>query len=158
MANLSKADKELMRALIQAWNPAMLGLVDKVDLGPLPIEEREAITRAMGVERRINREKWGAHGAEIERLLEYVWTSRPLAPDDAQLLRDAIETEVPSLLPLLDKMGTSEFTQDESNALRSAIVHHLVSTGFGPQGEPNERGIRLEALIDYLVHCVDDWR
>ena len=38
------------------------------------------------------------------------------------------------------------------------IGHHLIETGFGPRWEPNERGIRLEALIDYLVHCVDDWR
>jgi hypothetical protein len=158
MANLSAADKELIRSLLQARSPALLGLVDVLGLGPLPIQQREAITRAMGVERRINRETWGAQGAEIERLLEYVWMSRPLAPDDVQLLRDAIETEAPFLLPLLDKIGTSALTQDESNELRSAIGHHLIETGFGPQWEPNERGERLEALIDYLAHCVDDWR
>ena len=72
MANLSAADKQLRRALLQAWNPALLGLVDTLDFGPLPIQQREAITRAMGVERRINRETWGVQGAEIERLLEYV--------------------------------------------------------------------------------------
>ncbi len=157
MVNLSAADKELMWALLQARNPALLALVDVLDLGLLPVEQREAITRAMGIERRVNRERWFARSAEIERLVEYVWTSRPLALDDMQLLRDAIETEAPSLLPLLNKIGTRELTQDESNALRSAIVHHLVSTGFGPQSEPNARGIRLEALIDYLVHCVADW-
>ncbi len=158
MANLSAADKELMRALLQARNPALLDLVDVFDWGPLPVEQREVITRAMGGERRINREVWSAQGIEIERLLEHVWTSRPLAPDDARLLRDAIETEAPSLLPLLDKIGTFELTQDESNELRSTIGHHLMETGFGPRWEPNKRGNRREALIDYLVHCVDDWR
>lgn len=156
---LSQSDKDLIRALLQARNPALLGLVDMLDLGALPVEQREAITRALGVERRMNREAWVSQSAEIERLMEYVWTSRPLAAADAHLLRKAIEAEEPSLLPLLDKIGTSDLTQDEANEMRSAIGGHLIATGFDSRLEwLNARGVRLEALIDYLVHCVVDWR
>lgn len=132
---LSLAEKDLMRTVLQAGNPALLGLVAVLDVGPLPVQQREEITRAMEAERRINRETWGAQSAEIERLMEYVRTTRPLAPDDAQLLRDAIETEAPSLLPLLDKIGIFTLMQDESNALRGGIGHRLISTGFEPPWE-----------------------
>jgi hypothetical protein len=155
---LSAADKGLIRALLQARHPEILSLVDVLDSGPLPVEQREAITRAMGVECRINRTAWSAQSDEIERLMEYVWTSRPLTPEDARLLREAIERAAPSLVPLLDKIGTAALTQEESNALRGAVGFHLIEVGFDQEWKPNARGVRLEALIDYLVHCVDDWR
>src|SRR3954463_8567723 len=155
---LSQTDKDLLRALVQAQNPALLRLVAVLDSGSLPVEQREVITRAMGIERRMNREAWATQSAEIEQLIEYVWKSNPLIPEDERLLREAIETEQPSLLPLLHKIGTSELTQDEANEMRIAICDHLIATGFGPKWKPNARGIRLEALIDYLVHCVEDWR
>ncbi len=154
---LSAVDSELIRALLEARHPALLDVVDVLNLGTLPVEQREAITRAMGVERRVNRAAWTAQGAEIERLMEYIWTSRPLTPEDARSVREAIETAAP-LLPLLDRIGKSALTQEQSNALRGAVGFHLVETGFDPEWKPNAQGVRLEALIDYLVDCLDDWR
>jgi hypothetical protein len=158
MLTLSAADKGLIRALLQARYPEILSLVDVLDSGPLPVEQREAITRAMGVERRMHRAAWAAQGAEIARLMEYIWTSRPLTPEDAGMLREAIEMAAPSLVPLLDNIGTAALTQEQSNALRGAVGFHLIEVGFDREWKPNARGVRLEALIDYLVHCVDDWR
>ncbi|MGI8688242.1 MAG: hypothetical protein ACR2M3_06645 [Thermomicrobiales bacterium] len=68
------------------------------------------------------------------------------------MLREAIASAEPSLLPLVDTVGVAPLTQEQRNALRRAVAHNLVATGFGSQWEPNVCGVRLEALIDYLVH------
>jgi hypothetical protein len=41
-------------------------------------------------------------------------------------------------------------TRDERLVLQQAIADELVATGLRDDGEPNERGLRLESLIDSL--------
>ena len=43
-----------------------------------------------------------------------------------------------------------QLSPEERLALQQAVADELVSTGLGKNDEPNERGVRLEALIDAI--------
>ncbi len=64
------------------------------------------------------------------------------------LLRQVVEKHCPQHLNNLAKL--SELTQGERLALQQAVADELLATGLGEDDEPNERGLRLESLIDFL--------
>ena len=64
------------------------------------------------------------------------------------LLREVAERHCPEYLGKLH--GDDRFTADERLALQQATANELLVTGLRDDDEPNERGLRLELLIDFL--------
>jgi hypothetical protein len=64
------------------------------------------------------------------------------------LLRHVVEKHCPEHLNNLRRLG--ELTHGEKLALQQAVADEFLATGLGEDDEPNERGLRLEALIDFL--------
>jgi hypothetical protein len=77
-------------------------------------------------------------------------TKRQLQPDKVRLLREVILKQQPSLLSLLDVLNVSSLTVEQRESLREAVAAELCVTGLDKNDEPNDRGLQLEALIDYL--------
>jgi hypothetical protein len=66
------------------------------------------------------------------------------------LLQEVAEKHRPSLLHLVAKFTAGSLAQDERQALIDAITAEFCATGLRPGSEPNERGLRLESLLDSL--------
>jgi hypothetical protein len=64
------------------------------------------------------------------------------------LLRQVVERHCPEHLSKLAKLG--ELSDSERLALQQAVADELLATGLGDDDEPNERGLSLESLIDFL--------
>jgi hypothetical protein len=64
------------------------------------------------------------------------------------LLREVVERHCPEYLSKLD--SGDRFTAHEKLALQQATASELLVTGLRNDDEPNERGLRLESLIDFL--------
>lgn len=151
MADLSQSDQDLLHRMLGL--PELIALVAAMKSRTLSVDERETITRALGIEQCIHSDQWVDNAAGIARLIEYIWTSEPLMWEDKQLLREAVASKEPALLMLVEEPGEEPLTIDQREALRMACLHNLLATGFaGHLDEPNKRGVRLEALIDYLGH------
>lgn len=70
-----------------------------------------------------------------------------LLPGDLEFLREVVQNQRPSLLPLLDRLGRVPLTVAERTKLRLGIFG---ATGLTENYEPNAWRLRLETLIDYL--------
>lgn len=75
-----------------------------------------------------------------------------LSVEDVALLREAVARQQPDLLVLLDSLGRVPLTPEEQTGLRVAVTEELCATGLAGDDAPNERGLRLERLIDRLGH------
>jgi hypothetical protein len=80
---------------------------------------------------------------------------KPLPQILGDLLRDVVIRRCPELLEVLGRTPLS-VTLDESNAVRQALTDEFCATGLRPDHEPNERGLQLEELIDYLFPLADE--
>jgi hypothetical protein len=69
------------------------------------------------------------------------------------LLRHVVERHESALLPLVDSVGGQALTDTDREALRSVVLSEFLSSGRGPDDEPNRYGLELEDLIDALGHC-----
>ncbi|HYU10111.1 MAG TPA: hypothetical protein VEK77_12130 [Gemmatimonadales bacterium] len=74
-----------------------------------------------------------------------------LDEQDFLLLREVIAKQAASLLFLVDRV-MQPLTEEQREALRQALAAELGETGFSPDGPINERGTRIERLIDRLGH------
>ncbi len=68
----------------------------------------------------------------------------------AAVLRQVVNGRRPDLLPLVDSMTRRQLTEAEREELRQTIADELTATGLGPGDEPNDRGLVLESVIDWL--------
>jgi hypothetical protein len=69
-----------------------------------------------------------------------------------QLVRSVIENRAPEHATLLDLVGSRPLTRDEREAIRDILADELTESGLGPDAEPNDRGLLLEAAIAWLGH------
>lgn len=68
-----------------------------------------------------------------------------------RLIRETLETRAPDRIGLLDRLG-SRIDEVTRESLRELLADELVASGLGPDDEPNEQGILIEAAIDWLAH------
>jgi hypothetical protein len=74
-----------------------------------------------------------------------------LAQEDFELLKEAVWRNKPSLMNVANLVGKSALTAEQRSALREALADELCSTGLMSDGEPNERGVKLDAIIGKLM-------
>jgi hypothetical protein len=75
-----------------------------------------------------------------------------LKAEQADLLREAVMRNAPTLEPLLPIVGKRLLTENEREHLRAALADELAATGLTDEDEPNQRGLQIEELIDRLGH------
>jgi len=66
------------------------------------------------------------------------------------VLREVIAARCPELSNTLSCDGSLSFGYDESFNLRQALTDELCDTGLDDHHEPNERGHKIERLIDIV--------
>jgi hypothetical protein len=64
------------------------------------------------------------------------------------LLLEVAQARCSKYIDAIDRID--QLSPEERLALQQAVADELVSTGLGKNDEPNERGVRLEALIDAI--------
>lgn len=69
-----------------------------------------------------------------------------------RLTREVLKARAPEHASLAELIGTRPLTQDEREAMRECLSDELADTGLGPDDEPNERGLLIEAAIAWLGH------
>lgn len=84
---------------------------------------------------------------------ELAVTKRTLTQEERALLDEVLASRDPVLRLLAAEMvGGRILTIAEANALRDAVGDELASTGVDEAtGEVNERGVRLDDLIDRIA-------
>lgn len=68
----------------------------------------------------------------------------------ANLLREVITKYRPDLIGVFYSPQTGDLTAQQRMDLREAVGNELCETGLRENDEPNERGLLLEELIDWL--------
>lgn len=53
---------------------------------------------------------------------------------------------------LVDLIGKAPLAEEQREELRMILADELCSTGLRPDGEPNERGIKLDDIIGKLMY------
>lgn len=66
------------------------------------------------------------------------------------LLREVVATRCPDVLESFDELGPLALARDERLRVAEALTAEFCATGLLPDFEPNERGRRLEDLIDFI--------
>jgi hypothetical protein len=74
-----------------------------------------------------------------------------LKNEDLRLLREVVRQNKPSLIDTADLVGDKALTENQREELREVLADELCSTGLKTDGEPNERGIRLDSIIGNLM-------
>jgi len=69
-----------------------------------------------------------------------------------QLTSEVMLARAPEHAGLLVLIGTRRLTQEERETMRETLSDELVEAGLGPDDEPNERGLLVQAAIDWLGH------
>ena len=67
-----------------------------------------------------------------------------------ELLIKCLKCHNPSLIPPIESSESNSYTVDFYNELRGIVGDELCDNGFGPDWDPNEYGLELEALIDEI--------
>jgi hypothetical protein len=76
-----------------------------------------------------------------------------VALDEAlrRLLEDVMSRRTPRLRHLAGSLDPSRAADAELDDVCQALTDEFVEAGFGPDGEPNDRGRLLERLIDEVA-------
>jgi hypothetical protein len=69
---------------------------------------------------------------------------------DRDLLQEVVLKRDPDLLLLIENLGMKPLTEAEREQLRAVVADELCATGLREDDEPNQRGLKLEELIDIL--------
>jgi hypothetical protein len=77
---------------------------------------------------------------------------KSLSDLDLRLLKEVIRQSNPILSGMADLVGKVALTEDQREDLREALADELCSTGLKSDGEPNERGLKLDAVIGKLMY------
>jgi hypothetical protein len=73
---------------------------------------------------------------------------RPLTTEELELMREVLKHHAPMDDDLKIAITKNALTADQRTLLCHLITLELVGTGLREDDEPNERGLRLEALLD----------
>jgi hypothetical protein len=68
-----------------------------------------------------------------------------------RLLEDVMSRRTPRLRHAAASLDPSRAADAELDEVCQALTDEFVETGFGPDGEPNDRGLLLERLIDEVA-------
>jgi hypothetical protein len=79
-------------------------------------------------------------------------SDKRLSDTDLQILKEIIRRSNPALSGVADLVGKVSLTEGQREDLREALADELCSTGLKPDGEPNERGFKLDAIIGKLMY------
>jgi hypothetical protein len=79
-------------------------------------------------------------------------SDKKLSNIDLQFLNEVIRRSNPTLSNVADLVGKVALTEDQREDLREALADELCSTGLKPDGEPNERGLKLDTIIGKLMY------
>jgi hypothetical protein len=74
-----------------------------------------------------------------------------LKDEDLRLLREVVWRNKPSLVSAANLVGGQALTENQREELREVLADELCSTGLRPDGEPNERGLKLDSIIGNLM-------
>lgn len=74
------------------------------------------------------------------------------AGDYLDLIQEVVKNRRPELLALVSRIGRRKLDTAERELLRECLAHELTESGLRPDYEPNERGLYIEAAIDWLGH------
>jgi hypothetical protein len=80
---------------------------------------------------------------------------KQLSPALRGLLKEVVGRRCPDLLGVLDVAPLSIPRQDRDR-IAIALGEEFGATGLRPDSEPNERGLELENLIDYMCPAHDE--
>lgn len=72
--------------------------------------------------------------------------------DERALLEEAVARQAAYLSPFLATLGATPLTVEIRELLRGALASELLETGLDTEHEHNERGRRIEGVIDALGH------
>jgi hypothetical protein len=78
-----------------------------------------------------------------------------LSAESRTLLAEVLTKQSPDLLALLQRRG--DISEDERDALTTAISSEFTATGIDDDYEPNERGHLLERLLDEVNRLTDQF-
>ncbi len=73
-----------------------------------------------------------------------------MKPKDKELLIEVLKKRLPSVLPLPSDLEFDRVTPQQIDDICQALTDEFCETGLLSNSEPNERGIRLESLLDHL--------
>ncbi len=71
---------------------------------------------------------------------------------DLELLKVVLEKQAPELIPWMQLIRTSPFTDDQLNLLKEKVADEIIDEGLAMDDELNEYGLRLDVLIG-ILHC-----
>jgi CRISPR/Cas system-associated endonuclease Cas1 len=69
-----------------------------------------------------------------------------------RILEEVVRARAPERLSLISRVREGSLVPDEMEELREILADELVEEGLGTDDEPNERGLLVEAAIDWLGH------
>jgi hypothetical protein len=74
----------------------------------------------------------------------------PLPPKLAVLLEETLAKQLPDSTPLMEKVRNGSLSDEEARAIIDSVSNEFCASGLGSKDEPNERGLLLEALLDWV--------
>jgi hypothetical protein len=83
--------------------------------------------------------------------MENQMKNRALRVEEKQLLIYCLQKFKPNLTEQINQLDTRLVSKETINEMRNALGSELAGKGFNPDWEPNEYGLKLEALIDKLA-------
>jgi len=75
---------------------------------------------------------------------------KKLKPSDKELLVEVLKKRIPPVLSFPDDLDLEKLTSQQVDDICQALTDEFAETGLMQNSEPNERGLRLETLIDCL--------
>ncbi len=75
---------------------------------------------------------------------------RSLTKEELALAREVIDAQAPGRVDLLDALQSSELTPVQREQIAHLITLEFAGSGLRSDDEPNERGLRLESLLDEI--------
>lgn len=79
---------------------------------------------------------------------------RALSPASLALLTEILGRRAPHLLAVIDGRRSLDFPLDVLKEIETAIDTEFTTNGLKADGEPNQRGIELEQLLDEVMRWV----
>jgi hypothetical protein len=67
-----------------------------------------------------------------------------------ELLRDVIRNRCPELADRVESADISGLNREERQAIINALSNEFTASGVGKDGEPTQRGLQLEELLDLV--------
>lgn len=73
-----------------------------------------------------------------------------LTPKMSDVLKEVIHEHCPDLFSNIESFKIKDLTPEQISQLCETITDEFCATGLKSDSEPNERGILLEELLDYV--------